>query len=135
MNKGLATSINPFSGRAIAKGSRHYDDILKTGLFNLSVPINIELKNLEPLKIDGKGTLCILHRDRDYKMAFEYLFLMGRSMEMDIVVKLLDGLRGYRLSFYHLDDHRIDTYVISNRMRGPISKLLLSLQGDVITGL
>ena len=29
-------------------------------------------------------------------------------MEMDIVVKLLDALRGYQLSFYHLDDHRID---------------------------
>ena len=37
----------------------------------------------------------ILLRDGDYKMAFEYLSLMGKSMEMDIVVKLLDALRGY----------------------------------------
>ena len=51
-------------------------------------------------------------------------------MEMDIVVKLLDALRGYRLSFYHLDDHRIDRYIVSNRTRVPLSKLLLSLQGD-----
>ena len=69
-------------------------------------------------------------RDGDYKMAFEYLFSTGKSMEMDIVVKLLDALRGYRLSFYHLDDHRIDTYVVSNRTRVPLSKLLLSPQGD-----
>ena len=82
------------------------------------------------MEIDGKGTLCILLRDEDYKMAFEYLFLTGKSMEMDIVVKLLDALRGYRLSFYHLDDHRVDTYVVSNRMRVPLSKLLLSPQGD-----
>ena len=44
----------------------------------------------------------------EYKMAFEYLFLMGKSVEMDIVLKLLDALRGYRLSFYQLDNHRID---------------------------
>ena len=95
MNKGLATSINPFIGRAIAKGSRYYNDSSKTGVFNISVPINTELRNLEPMEIDGKGTLRILLRDGDYKMAFEYLFLMGKSMEMDIVVKLLDALRGY----------------------------------------
>ena len=47
------------------------------------------------MEIDGKGTLCILRRDEDYKMAFEYLFLMEKSMEMDIVVKLLNALRGY----------------------------------------
>ena len=51
-------------------------------------------------------------------------------MEMNIVVKLLDALRGYRLLFYHLDDHRIDTYAVYNRMRVPLSKLLLSPQGD-----
>ena len=51
-------------------------------------------------------------------------------MEMDIAVKFLDALRGYRLSFHHLDDHRIDTYVVSNRRRVPLSKLLLSLQGN-----
>ena len=130
MNKGLTTSINPFSKRAIAKGSRHYNDILKTGVFNLSVPIITELRDLEPMEIDGKGTLRILLRDGDYKMAFEYLFLMGKSMEMDIVAKLLDALIGYRLSFYHLDDHRIDTYVVYNRMRVPLSKLLLSPQGN-----
>ena len=95
MNKGLATSINPFSGRAIAKGSRYYNDILKTGVFNISVPINTELRNLEPMEINGKGTLSILLRDGNYKMAFEYLFLTGNSMEMDIVVKLLNALRGY----------------------------------------
>ena len=82
------------------------------------------------MEINGKDTLRILLRDGEYKMAFEYLFLMGKSMEMDTVVKLLDALRGYRLSFYHLDDHRIDTYVVSNRMRVPLSKLLLSLQGN-----
>ena len=93
MNKRLATSINPFSRRDIAKGSRYYNDISKTGVFNLSVPINTELKNLEPMEIDGKGTVRILLRDGEYEMAFEYLFLMGKSMEMDIVVKLLDALR------------------------------------------
>ena len=75
------------------------------------------------MEIDGKGTLRILLRDGEYKMAFEH-------MEMDIVVKLLDALRGYRLSFYHLDDHRLDMYVVSNRMRVPLSKLLLSPQGN-----
>ena len=95
MNKGLDTSINPFSGRAIAKGSRYYNDISKTSVFNLSVPINTELKNLEPMEINGKGTLHILLRDEEYKMAFEYVFLMGKSMEIDIVVKLLDALKGY----------------------------------------
>ena len=108
MNEGLATSIDPFSGRAIAKGSRYYNDILKPGVFDLFLPINTELRDLGPMEIDGKGTLHILLRDGEYKMAFEYLFLMGKAMEMDIVVKLLDALRGYRLSFYHLDDHRID---------------------------
>ena len=47
-------------------------------------------------------------------------------MEMDIAVKLLYALRGYQLSFYNLDDHRIDMYVVSNRTRVPLSKLLLS---------
>ena len=47
------------------------------------------------MEIDGKGTVCILLRDGEYEMAFEYLFLTGKSMEMDIVVKLLDALRGY----------------------------------------
>ena len=130
MNEGLATSIDPFIRRAIAKSSRYYNDISKTGVFNLFLPINTELRDLEPMEIDGKGTLRILLRDEEYKMAFEYLFLMGKSMEMDIVVKLLDALRGYRLSFYHLDDHRIDMYVVSNRMRVPLSKLFLSPQGD-----
>ena len=55
----------------------------------------------------------------EYKMAFEYLFLMGKSVEMDIVLKLLDALRGYRLSFYQLDNHTIDMYVVSNRTRVP----------------
>ena len=32
--------------------------------------------------------------------------------------------------FYHLDDHKIDTYIVSNRTRVLLSKLLLSLQGD-----
>ena len=59
------------------------------------MPISTELRNLEAMEIDGKGTLHILLRDGDYKMAFEYLSLMGKSMEMDIVVKLLDALRGY----------------------------------------
>ena len=130
MNKGSATSINPFSGRPIAKGSRYYNNISKTGVFNLSVPINTELRNQELMEIDIKGTLRILLRDGEYEMAFEYLFLMGKSMEMDIVLKLLDALRGYRLSFHDLDDHRIDTYVVSNRMRVPLSKPLLSPQGN-----
>ena len=127
MNEGLATSIDPFSGRAIAKGSRYYND---TGVFILSVPINTELRDLEPMEIDRKSTLCILLRDGEYKMTFEYLFLMRKSMEMDIVVKLLDALRGYQLSFYHLDDHIMDMYIVSNRMRVPLSKLLPSLQGN-----
>ena len=78
------------------------------------------------MEIDGKGTLRILLRDGEYKIAFEYIFLMGMAMEMNIVVKLLDASRGYRLSFYHLDDHRIGTYIVSNRMRVPLAKLLLS---------
>ena len=67
------------------------------------------------MEIDGKGTLRILLRDGDYKMAFEYIFLTGKSMEMDIVVKLLDALRRYRLSFYHLDDHRYRTQYLTER--------------------
>ena len=59
------------------------------------MPINTELRDLEPMEIDGKGTLRILVRDGEYKMTFEYLSLMRKSMDMDIVVKLLDTLRGY----------------------------------------
>ena len=44
--------------------------------------------------------------------------------------KLLDALRGYQLSFYHLNDHRLDTYIISDRTRAALSRLLLSPQGD-----
>ena len=62
MNEGLATSIDPFSRRAITKGSRYYNNISKTGVFNLSMPTNTELRDLEPMEIDGKGTLHILLR-------------------------------------------------------------------------
>ena len=87
--------INPFTGNSVS-----YDDICKTGIYNYYIPIKAEREPPLPLKgIEGTDTLSLLLKDGKYKRAFRYMFEMGHPIPLKIVPKLLNALRGHRLSF------------------------------------
>ena len=93
--------INPFTGNSVSTNSRRYDDICKPGIYNHYIPIKAERKIPLPFKgIEEMDILSLLLKDGEYKRAFRYMFETGRSIPLKIVPKLLNVLRGHRLSFY-----------------------------------
>ena len=123
--------INPFTGNSLSTNSRRYDDICKTGIYNYSIPIKAERKIPPPLKeMEQMDTLTLLLKDGDYKRAFRYMFETGHPIPLKIVPKLLNALRGHRLSFYSLLDLKLSIFVVSNRTRNQITKFLIGPQGS-----
>ena len=123
--------INPFTGNSISTNSRRYDDICKTGIYNHYIPIKAERKIPLPLKeIEETDILSLLLKDGEYKRAFRYMFETGKPIPLKIVPKLLNVLRGHRLSFYSLIDLKLSIFVVSNRTRNRITRLLICPQGS-----
>ena len=123
--------INPFTGNSVSTNSRRYDDICKTGIYNYSIPIKAERKIPLPLKvIEETDILSLLLKDGEYKRAFRYMFETGHPIPLKIVPKLLNALRGHRLSFYSLIDLKLSIFVVSNRTRNQITRLLIGPQGS-----
>ena len=58
------------------------------------------------------------------------MFETGNPIPLKIVPKLLKALRGYRLSFYSLIDLKLSIFVVSNRTRNQITRLLICSQGS-----
>ena len=123
--------INPFTGNSVSTNSRRYDDICKTGIYNHYIPIKAERKIHLPLKgIEETDILNLLLKDGEYKRAFRYMFETGNPIPLKIVPKLLNALRGHRLSFYSLLDLKLSIFVVSNRTRNQITRLLIGPQGS-----
>ena len=123
--------INPFTGNSVSTNSRRYDDICKTGIYNHYIPIKAERKIPHPLKeIEGMDILSLLLKNGEYKRAFRYMFETGNLIPLKIVSKLLNALRGHRLSFYSLIDLKLNIFVVSNRTRNQITRLLICPQGS-----
>ena len=124
--------INPFTANSVSTNSCHYDDIRKTGIYNHYIPIKAEREPPLPLKgIEGTDTLSLLLKDGRYKRAFRYMFEMGHSIPLKIVPKLLNALKGHRLSFYSLINLKLSIFVVSNRTsrtRNQITRLLIGPQ-------
>ena len=84
-----------------------------------------------PLKeIEETDTLTLLLKTGNYKTAFRYMFEMGNPILLKIVPKLLNALRGHRLSFYSLLDLKFSIFVVSNKTRNQITRLLIVPQGS-----
>ena len=123
--------MNPFTGNSVSTDSRRYDDICKTGIYNHYIPIKAERKIPLPLKgIEETDILTLLLKDGEYKRAFRYMFETGNPIPLKIVPKLLNALRGHRLSFYSLLDLKLSIFVVSNRTRNQITRLLICHQGS-----
>ena len=123
--------INPYTGNSVSTNSRRYDDICKTGIYNHYIPIRAERKIPLPLKgIEETDILSLLLRDGEYERAFRYMFDTEHSIPLKIVPKLLIALRGYRLLFYSLLDFKLSIFVVSNRTRNQITRLLICPQGS-----
>ena len=123
--------INPFTGNSVSTNSRRYDDVCKTGIYNHYIPIKAERKIPLPLKgIEETDILSVLLKDGEYKRAFRYMFETGNPIPLKIVPKLVNALRGHRLSFYSLIDLKISIFVVSNRTRNQITRLLIGPQGS-----
>ena len=58
------------------------------------------------------------------------MFEKGHPIPLKIVPKLLIALRGHRLSFYSLIDLKLSIFVVSNRTRNQITRLLIGPQGS-----
>ena len=123
--------INPFTGNSVSTNSRRYDDICKTGIYNYSIPIKAKREPPLPLKgIEGMDTLSLLLKDGKYKRAFRCMFETGHSIPLKIVPKLLNALKGHRLSFCSLIDLKLSIFVVSNKTRNQITRLLIGPQGS-----
>ena len=123
--------INQFTGNSVSTNSRRYDDICKTSIYNYSIPRKAAREPPQPLKgIEVTDILSLLLKDGKYKGAFRYMFEMGHPIPLKIVPKLLNALRGYRLSFYSLINLKLSIFVVSNRTRNQITKLLIGPQGS-----
>ena len=122
--------INPFTGNSVSNNCRRYDDIFKTDIYNYSIPRKAERELPHPLKgIEGTDILSLLVKDGKYKRALRYMFETGLPIPLKIVPKLLNALRGHRLSFYSLIDLKLSIFVVSNRTRNQITRLLIGPQG------
>ena len=125
--------INPFSGGYMSTRGRRYDDTFKMGVFDLTTPMEPEHISPKPLEdISGSSSSNVLLQEGEYNLAFEYLFKNGKSVPMNIIAKLLMTLIGYRLSFYHLDNLRMDTFIVSNRTKAILSQRLIVPHGDFL---
>ena len=122
--------INPFTGNSVSTNSRRYDEICKTGIYNYSFPIKAERKIPPPLKEIEETDVLSLLKEGEYKRAFRYMFETGKPIPLNIVPKLLNALRGHRLSFYSLIDLKLSIFVVSNRTRNQITRLLICPQGS-----
>ena len=123
--------INPFTGNSVSTNSRRYDDICKTGIYNHYIPIKAERKIPLPLKgIEETDILSLLLKDGEYERAFRYMFETGHPIPLKVVPKLLIALRGHRLSFYSLINLKLSIFVVSNRTRNQITRLLIGPQGS-----
>ena len=80
--------------------------------------------------IEETDILSLLLKDGEYERAFRYMFETGHSIPLKIVPKLLIALRGHRLSFYSLIDLKLSIFVVSNRTRNQITRLLIGPQGS-----
>ena len=121
--------INPFTGNSVSTNSSRYDDVCKTGIYNYCIPIKAEREPPLPLKgIEGMDTLSLLLKDGKYKRAFKYMLETRHPIPLKIVPKLLNALRGHRLSFYSLIDLKLSIFVVSNRTRNQITRLLIGPQ-------
>ena len=74
--------------------------------------------------------LSLLLKDCKYKRAFRYMFETGSPIPLKIVPKLLNVLRGHRLSVYSLIDLKLSIFGVSNRTRNQITRLLIGPQGS-----
>ena len=81
-------------------------------------------------EIEETDILGLLLKDGKYKRAFRYMFETGHPIPLKIVPKLLNALRGHRLSFYSLIDLKLSIFVASNRTRNQITRLLIGPQGS-----
>ena len=118
--------INPFTGNSVSTDSRRYDDICKTGIYNHYIPIKAEREPPLPLKeIEETDVLSLLLKAGEYRRVFRYMFETGQSIPLKIVPKLLIALRGHRISFYSLLDLKLSIFVVSNRTRNQIMRLLI----------
>ena len=123
--------INPFTGNSVSTNSRRYDDVCKTGIYNYSFCIKAERKIPHPSKeIEETDVLSQLLKEGRYRRAFKYMFETGYPIPLKIVPKLLNALRGHRLSFYSLIDLKLSIFVVSNRTRNQITRLLICPQGS-----
>ena len=123
--------INPFTGNSVSTNSRRYDEICKTGIYNYSFPIRAERKIPLPLKeIEETDVLSLLLKEGEYKREFRYMFETGKPIPLNTVPKLLNALSGHRLSFYSLIDLKLSIFVVSNRTRNQITRLLICRQGS-----
>ena len=123
--------INPFTGNSVSTNSRHYDDICKLGIYNYSIPRKAERELSHPLKgIEVTDILSLSLKDGKYKRAFRYMLKTGIPIPLKIVPKLLNALRGHRLSFYSLIDLNLSIFVVSNRTRNQITRLFIGLHGS-----
>ena len=123
--------VNPFTGSSVSTNSHRYDDICKTGIYNHFIPIRAERKIPLPLKeIEETDILSLLLKEGEYKRAFIYMFETGKPIPLKIVPKLLNALRGHRLSSYSLIDLKLSIFVVSNRTRNRITRPLIGPQGS-----
>ena len=73
----IHTSIlteNRFRERANAKCGRYYDSISKTGVFNLSIQMEVEKTSPKPIEMDGNDILHFLLREGNYKLFLNICF-------------------------------------------------------------
>ena len=115
--------INPFTGNSVSTN--------KTGICNYYIARKAEREPPLPLKgMEGTDILSLLLKDGKYERAFRYMSETGHPIPLKIVPKLLNALRGYRLSFYSLIDLKLSIFVVSNRTRNQITRLFISPQGS-----
>ena len=95
------------------------------------IPIKAERKIPLPLKeIEETDTLTLLLKTGNYKRTFRYMFETGHPIPLKIVPKLLGVLSRRRLSFYSLVDLKLSIFVVSNKTRNQITRLLICPQGS-----
>ena len=58
------------------------------------------------------------------------MFKTGTPLPLKVVSKLLQALKGYRLSFYDLDDRGLTIFVVNDKTRVKLTKLLVGPQDN-----
>ena len=118
--------VNPCTGREIGKDSCRFQDIVKTGAFDLSKELPEEKVKPEGINnLKGNGRLIEYIRQGKYGKAFDYMFKTEESIPANIVGRVLNKLIGQRITFYCLEDRKFTTYVVSKYTKNKIIEKMI----------